>query len=161
MGGRGYAEQKAHYIKTWAILCGLLLVSIVGPEVGAVTGIAVITLITAFGVAGYKAWLVVKHFMHLTEEPPIIWYILTVCLVFLGMFFAGVSPDVMNHEGTRWENVAAKQAVIDGVAAGEASGGHGHGHGDAHGDDHGEAHGDDHGEAHGKEHDDGHDEKGH
>ena len=61
MGGKGYAEQKAHYIKTWGLLCGLLLVSIVGPEIGAVTGIAVITLVTAFGVAGYKAWIVIKQ----------------------------------------------------------------------------------------------------
>lgn len=155
MAGKSYEDSVNHYWKIYLTLVGLLFVSIVGPEVGAVTGITIITLITAFGVAGYKAWLVVKHFMHLTDEPPIIWYIQIVCLVFLGMFFAGVAPDVMNHEGTRWENVAAKQAVIDGVAAGEAAGahGHGHGHGDDHGDGHGDGHGDDHGDDHGdKEH---------
>jgi hypothetical protein len=68
------------------------------------------------------------------------------------LFFAGVSPDVMNHSGSRWENVAAKNVVATRMAAGP---GDGH-HGDDHGGDHGDGHGGDHGDDHGEGHNDGH-----
>ena len=129
MGEHGQ-DHKQHYIKIWGILCALLVVSIVGPEMDRFLPEGIffwVLLTTAFGIAGVKAWLVIKHFMHLTDEPPIVWYILTSSLVFMVLFFAAVAPDVMYHEGAGWENVAAKKAVIDGLAEGEA------GHGD-HGD---------------------------
>ncbi|MCO4744735.1 MAG: cytochrome C oxidase subunit IV family protein, partial [Proteobacteria bacterium] len=114
------------YVRIWAILLVLLLASVVGPLIGEMTGMMIITLITAFGIAFVKAWLVIKEFMHLTEEPPVIHYILITCIAFMFLFFAAVAPDVMNHHGSRWVNVAAIDAVERGMAAGEA-GGHGHG----------------------------------
>ena len=153
-----------HYVKIWAILCCLLVVSVIGPLVGDViresnaTLALWVTLITAFGIAFYKAYLVAKHFMHLDVEKPIVWYFLITALAFMVLFFAGVAPDVMNHEGSNWVNHAAKAEVARGMAAG--SGHHGDDHG-AHGGEHGaDAHGTDDGHGHGKDDahgkDDGH-----
>ena len=41
MAGKSYEESLNHYWKIYLTLVGLLAVSIVGPEVGAVTGVAV------------------------------------------------------------------------------------------------------------------------
>jgi caa(3)-type oxidase subunit IV len=119
--GHGAAHGPARYIKIWAVLCVLLVISVLGPELE----IQVVTLITAFGIAGVKAYLVMKEFMHLDVEKPIIWYILATGVVFIGMFFAAVSVDVMNHDGARWSNDAAKRAVVAGLAAGDPANHHG------------------------------------
>lgn len=95
-------EDHAHhgnYVKIWAILLVLLVISILGPELNNM----VITLITAFGIAVVKAYLVVKHFMHLNVAPRFVGYLVATGLVFMLLFFAGVAPDVMKLEGTRWE----------------------------------------------------------
>lgn len=143
-------HPPSYYVRIWGILLVLLIISFVGPWLG----IQIVTLITAFGIAFVKAYLVIKHFMHLDVEKPIVHYFLVTSVVFMVLFFAGVSPDVMNHEGTNWVNVAA-EAEIERALAVQATAGDGHGHGgdhggDAHGDDHG---GDDHG---GDDHGDGH-----
>ena len=141
MGG----HTPAHYIRIWAILLVLLVISILGPELE----IQVVTLITAFGIAFVKAYLVIKYFMHLDVEPKVVWYFLATSLAFMGLFFAAVAPDVMKHDGSNWTNLAAHAAVERGMAAGDGHGHHGDGHGDGHGD-HGDGHGD-HDDGHGKE----------
>lgn len=119
------AHSPRHYIKIWVVLLVLLFISILGPEVSPHLGAAGIwvLLFTAFGIAFVKAGLVIKHFMHLTVEKPIVWYMLITCLVFLVLFFAGVSPDVHNHEGTNWTNLAAKEEIARTLAATKAHGG--------------------------------------
>ncbi len=95
------AEHAAHeinYVKIWGILLVLLVVSIAGPFLG----IKIVTLLTAFGIAIVKAYLVAKNFMHLNIEPRYAIYLLTTMLVFMLLFFAGVAPDVMKHEGRNW-----------------------------------------------------------
>ena len=67
-----------------------------------VLGIQVVTLITAFGIAVVKAYLVAKHFMHITIEKRFISYIVVTVLVFMFLFFAGTAPDVMKDEGSNW-----------------------------------------------------------
>ncbi|MEW5852076.1 MAG: cytochrome C oxidase subunit IV family protein [Myxococcota bacterium] len=101
--------EHAHpnYVKVWAILVALLVVSVVGPMLG----IKVLTLITAFGVAVVKAYLVARNFMHLHIEKRWVVYLLTTCLAFMLLLFAGAAPDVMKHEGQRWENHAAKRVT--------------------------------------------------
>lgn len=99
------AHSKEHYIKIWMVLVGLLVVSVVGP----MAEILILTLITAFGIALVKAYLVVVHFMHLTVDKKFVSYMLATCLAFMLLLFAFVAPDVMNHHGTNWENHAAKQ----------------------------------------------------
>ena len=114
------AHSPQHYIKIWVVLLVLLFVSILGPEVAPMFGPTLqlwVVLITAFGIAFVKAWLVIKHFMHLTAEKPIVWYILITCLVFLVLFIAGTAPDVKNHEGTNWVNAAAKAEITRAQAA--------------------------------------------
>lgn len=101
----------AHYVKIYFILLGLLIVSIIGPEFG----IQLVTLITAFGVAVIKANLVVGHFMHLKVEKPIIKWLLAASVVLMALMWAGVAPDVQNHEGYQWVNLSAQAAVERGI----------------------------------------------
>jgi caa(3)-type oxidase subunit IV len=106
--GHGKAHAEHHhmdYITVWKYLVILLVASVVGP----MFGIKALTLITAFGIAVVKAYLVVKHFMHLPLEKRFVAYFVGTALIFMGIFYAGVSGDVMNHTGRNWSNVAAKQ----------------------------------------------------
>lgn len=158
--GHGEPHEPMYYVRIWGILLVLLVISIAGP----VLEIPVVTLITAFGVAAVKAFIVMKYFMHLDVEKPYVIYLLTTSVVFMVVMFGGVSVDVMEHEGSNWENVAAKSWVDEQMALGEAGaehhGGGEHGadaaHGDAgHGADAGHApagDGHDKKEAHGKGH---------
>lgn len=105
----------AHYVKIWAILLVLLVISVAGPFLE----IWWLTLITAFGIAFVKAGMVAKYFMHVDVEKPYMKMLLVTCLVFMVLFFAGTSPDVMRHQGTNWQNVAAQKVVADGPIMGE------------------------------------------
>ena len=100
------AHEHPNYVKVWAILLGLLCVSITGPFLG----IKVVTLITAFGVAIVKAYMVAKNFMHLNIERQYVAYLIMTMLVFVLLFFAGTSPDVMKWEGDNWVKPKVEQA---------------------------------------------------
>src|SRR4030095_7096799 len=99
VGARMHAHAEAHeaphaahgahhrnYVKIWAILTALLVVSVTGPMLG----IRVVTLITAFGIALVKAYLVAKNFMHLDVEKPIVHWVLGLALILMVMLYAGV-----------------------------------------------------------------------
>jgi caa(3)-type oxidase subunit IV len=107
-GAHHEAEHIRHYTKIYVILLVLFMVSVAGPVVGGWVGSKALVLITAFGIALVKAYLVCAHFMHLNIEKRYIGYLLATTVVFVMLFFAGVSPDVMEHRGRNWENVAAK-----------------------------------------------------
>jgi len=92
------AHHPVNYIRIWQILLALLVVSVLGPFLG----IKVVTLITAFGIAVVKAYLVAKNFMHLNVQPRYVVYILGTTLVFMLLFFAGAAPDVMKPAGDNW-----------------------------------------------------------
>jgi caa(3)-type oxidase subunit IV len=103
-----------NYVKIWAALVGLLVVSVVG----SMSHIREVVLIAAFGVALVKAYLVAKNFMHINVEKRWVPYLLIMCLLFVAILFAGVAPDVMKHSGQNWSKFTAKQGVlIDGSAA--------------------------------------------
>ena len=151
------------YIRIYFILLGLFVISVLGPVIADVffatpDGISytltgtILVLTTAFGIAFVKAYLVASKFMHLDVEKPIVWYILTTCVVFMVLFFAAVAPDVKNHSGDNWVNQGAKDAIAAGIEKGRSQLHHHGGHGGGHGDDHGEGHGDDHGKSHGDDH---------
>jgi len=91
-------HPHTNYVKIWAILLVLLIISVLGPELG----IKSVTLITAFGIAIVKALMVAAYFMHLNIEKKIAWYILFAALGFLALCFYGIAPDVMNKEGANW-----------------------------------------------------------
>jgi len=118
------SEEHAHtnYVKIWGILVALLVVSVVGP----MAEIQALTLITAFGIAVVKAYLVAKNFMHLNLEQRYISYLMATMLVFMLLFFAGTAPDVMKAEGSGWKKPAWVEAELA-AASGELDT-----HGDAH-----------------------------
>ena len=99
------SEQAAHaehphvnYVRIWQILLVLLVISVLGPFLE----IQVVTLITAFGIAIVKAYLVAKNFMHLNVEPRYAVYLLVTMLMLMLLFFAGTAPDVMKDSGSNW-----------------------------------------------------------
>jgi caa(3)-type oxidase subunit IV len=100
-------SHHPNYVRIYVILLVLLGVSIIGPEFG----IRWVTLVTAFGIAVWKAYLVAKNFMHLSFAPRYVGYLVATCLLFMVLFFAAVAPDVMKAEGTRWEKQVRQQAA--------------------------------------------------
>ncbi len=93
------SHHDINYVRIWAILCVLLVISIFGPFIG----IRTVNLITAFGIAIVKAYLVARNFMHVNVQPRFIVYMLSTVLAFMLLFFYGVAPDVMMHKGSGWE----------------------------------------------------------
>jgi len=96
-----HTESHAHhtnYVKIWAILVGLLVVSVTGPMLG----IRVVTLIAAFGIAFVKAYMVAKNFMHIDVEKPVIHWALGLALIIMVVMYAGIMPDVQRSSGQRW-----------------------------------------------------------
>jgi len=138
-----------HYIKIYFVLLGLFAISVAGPFVAEFlpegNGRLWLVLITAFGIAFVKAYLVAAKFMHLEIEKPIVrWFLLT-ALIFMVLFFAGTAPDIMKNEGPNW----VKTAEIDWQQTSEAyRAKHGDAvHGEAeHGDEPAKTEGEDHGE---------------
>jgi len=86
----------------------LLVVSIVGPFFG----ILALTLITAFGIALVKAWMVASYFMHLNVEKKYIWWLLLGTLLFVVTLFAGMAPDVLVSEGLNWKNCMVDNTCV-------------------------------------------------
>ena len=105
--------QHPNYVRIWAILVALLLVSVVG----SLSHIRDVVLIAAFGVALVKAYLVAKNFMHVNVEKRWVPYLLIMCLLFIAILFAGVSPDVMKHNGLNWNKNPVNQSVQSGRSA--------------------------------------------
>ena len=122
-----HGHGAKHYVNIWFWLLVLLAASVIGPFVGPSieeasksAGIMfieawMVTLITAFGIAIYKAYLVAANFMHLNIEKRYVTYMLITMLLFMILLFAGVSPDVMKHEGVQWRNIAAELEVQRGL----------------------------------------------
>ncbi len=148
--GAHAAHGDSHYVKVYFTLLALLTVSIVGPMIG----IKVVTLVTAFGIAIVKAYLVAKNFMHINLTPRFVVYLVTTTLVFMLLFFAGTAPDVMKSSGTNWEKpawIAAEKAFAAGDIAGASLGAriqesHGEGHSEGHNEGHNEGHSEGHAE---------------
>lgn len=118
------AHHHPNYVKVWGILLALLVISVAGP----LLEIQVVTLITAFGIAVVKAYLVAKNFMHINIAPRYVVYLVSTCLIFMLLFFAGVAPDVMKEEGSGWEKPAWKAASAEAREAAESGEAHGEAH---------------------------------
>lgn len=107
-------HEPSFYVKIWGYLLVLLAISIVGP----MFEIQWLTLLTAFGIACVKAYMVAVNFMHLNLAPRYVTYLVTTTLVFMLLFFAGTAPDVMKDHGTNWEKpdwIAMEAAYDAGV----------------------------------------------
>ena len=97
----GRAHHR-NYVKIWAVLVVLLVVSVTGP----MFGIRVVTLAAAFGVALVKAYMVAKNFMHLDVEKPIVHWILLVALALMVLLYGALAPDVEKGSGRNWKKDA-------------------------------------------------------
>ena len=98
-----------NYVKIWFWLVILLVISTLGPMLE----IPVITLITAFGIAVVKAFMVAANFMHLKFEKHIIWFMMMMSLILLRVFFFGVAPDVMQTVGDQWIDCIADNSCVE------------------------------------------------
>ena len=96
------AAHHPNYVKIWAILVGLLVVSVLGP----MAGIRWLTLIAAFGVALVKAYMVAKNFMHLDIQKPIVHWILGAALALMVLLYGALAPDVQKGAGQNWKKDA-------------------------------------------------------
>ena len=121
-------HHHPNYVRVWLILLVLLAVSVIGPTFE----IPWLTLVTAFGIAIVKAYMVAVNFMHLNVEKKIVVYLLSTCLIFMLLFFAGVAPDVMKYEGDNWVKAQTSTQLKPVEHHGE--------HGEEHGGDHGGGH---------------------
>jgi caa(3)-type oxidase subunit IV len=121
-------HHHPNYVRVWGILVVLLVVSVLGPLLGH----PVVTLITAFGIAVVKAYLVARNFMHINLAPRYVVYLVGTCLVFMLLFFAGVAPDVMKVQGVQWEKPGwiAANASYDAAHPEHGELGQEHEHGD-------------------------------
>ena len=103
-------HDETSYVAIWGVLCILLGVSVLGPMIG----IRLLTLITAFGIAIVKAYMVCRYFMHLNIEKKWVVYILGFMLALMLVFFGGVAPDVLKDEGLRWQKTYVEPATTGG-----------------------------------------------
>ena len=100
-------DDQTNYVAIWGVLCVLLGVSVVGPMVG----IRLLTLITAFGIAIVKAYIVCAYFMHLNIEKKWVAYILGFMLALIVVFFGGIAPDVLEQDGQQWRKTYVEPAT--------------------------------------------------
>jgi caa(3)-type oxidase subunit IV len=109
----GKPDEHAHpsYVRIWLILLGLLAVSVTGPMIG----IRAVTLVTAFGIAIVKAFMVCRYFMHMNLERRYITYLVGSMLVLMFLMVGALSPDIMHHQGANWTNTAAEAVVRNGM----------------------------------------------
>jgi caa(3)-type oxidase subunit IV len=106
--GDGHDDgHHVNYFKIYVTLLVLFAISVAGPELG----IRWVTLITAFGIAVVKANLVINNFMHLKWEKKLMKWLLATSVILMFLMVAGISPDVLNHEGRNWENVATQEWI--------------------------------------------------
>ena len=105
------SEAYAHpnYVKIWVWLVVLLLISVAGPMLE----IPSLTIITAFGIAVIKAFLVAANFMHLKFEKQIISFLLILALCLLCVFFFGLAPDIMMTDGEQWIDCIADKSCVE------------------------------------------------
>ena len=105
------SEAYAHpnYVKIWIWLVVLLLISVAGPMLE----IPALTIITAFGIAVIKAFLVAANFMNLKFEKHIISFLLILDLCLLGVFFFGLAPDIMMTDGDQWIDCIADKSCVE------------------------------------------------
>ena len=102
-------HEHPNYVKIWYWLLVLLAISVAGPMLE----IPALTIITAFGIAVVKSFLVAANFMHLKFEKKIIWFLLIMSVCLLGVFFFGTAPDLMMTEGDQWIDCIAEKSCIE------------------------------------------------
>ena len=108
-------HEHPNYVRIWIWLVILLVISICGPFLG----IPIVTIMTAFGIAVVKAYMVARNFMHLNIERRYVIYIVSTMLIFMFLFFTFVAPDVMKHDGDNWVKPDAANWAAEAAAEAE------------------------------------------
>ena len=103
------AHDHPNYLIIWYWRLILLAISVAGPMLE----IPWITVLTAFGIALIKTFMVAANFMHLKFEKKIIWYLLIIAIIFLGIFYFGVAADIMNSSGQQWKDCIADNSCVE------------------------------------------------
>lgn len=103
--GHDHGHER-HYVQIWAILLVLLIISVAGPFIGDALKMHWITLLTAFGIAAVKAWMVAKNFMHINVEKPIIRWIMATGVALMVLLYGALAPDIQKGEGQHWKKDA-------------------------------------------------------
>ena len=109
------AHAHPSYVKVWAILTVLLIISVSGTLLG-LNIPTVVTVGVAFTVALIKAYMIAKYFMHINIEKKYVMYLVGSMVVLMLLLVGAVSPDVMHHDGANWHNQAAADTVKKGMA---------------------------------------------
>ena len=99
-------SHEAHYVRIWAILVVLLLVSYFGPMVATKLGWHWLLLTTAFGVAVIKAYMVAKNFMHINVENRIIHFMMITGVALMVLLYGAIAPDIQKGTGQNWQKDA-------------------------------------------------------
>ena len=130
-------HKHPSYLKIYITLVVLFIVSVIGPEVAPAFGAFAkpVVLLTAFGIAIWKAYLVCVYFMHLKVEKIYAPYILLACLSLLFVFFFGTATDAMFANGHNWvkpmdEDKKVEEAMARSYVLNKDK--HGYDHGDDH-----------------------------
>lgn len=123
-------HKHPSYLKIYFILLGLFALSVTGPEIAKIFGMegvsrTVLVLVTAFGIALWKAYLVCSYFMHLKFEKIYAPYILLACVSLLFVFFFGTATEVMFGKGHNWVKVYSEEAGAEEAAKRSHGGSHG------------------------------------
>ena len=106
-GSAAHGEShEAHYVRIWAILVVLLLVSYFGPMVATKLGWHWLLLTTAFGVAVIKAYMVAKNFMHINVENRIIHFMMITGVALMVLLYGAIAPDIQKGTGQNWQKDA-------------------------------------------------------
>jgi len=99
-------SHEAHYVRIWAILVVLLLVSYFGPMLATKLGWHWLLLTTAFGVAVIKAYMVAKNFMHINVENRIIHFMMITGVALMVLLYGAIAPDIQKGTGQNWQKDA-------------------------------------------------------
>ena len=102
-------HEHPNYVQIWYWLLALLAISVAGPMLE----IPAVTIITAFGIAVVKSFLVAANFMHLKFERKIIWFLLIMSVCLLGVFFFGTAPDLMMTDGEQWIDCIEDKSCVE------------------------------------------------
>jgi len=108
-------HKHPSYLKIYITLVILFIVSVIGPEVAPAFGkfAKPVVLLTAFGIAIWKAYLVCCYFMHLKFEKIYAPYILLACFSLLFVFFFGTATDAMFSNGHKWVKPFSEEAATE------------------------------------------------
>jgi predicted PurR-regulated permease PerM len=109
-----HVVDPGQYIKTWLILVLLPLFSI-----GAfLTGSRPLAIAVSVVIVLISTVVAMTRFMEIDRLPSFISYIFVTAVVFVGLFFFMVAPDVMKHDGQHWFKPAVQTDQEAAPAAG-------------------------------------------